>query len=375
MSAAAGEVSLVAAGDLADPGLTDPWRELAEARSNPFITPEWTVAWLASHPEDAAFVLAWRRDGMLRGVLPLVASRRGPARMLRFAGGRRADWVSAACAAAEEAEMAGACTEFLRGRRDWHGFVIDRLEGGSAWTRALAGRGEGGIGATFRRRDVLPYVEFGEAGYEGYLAARSRNFRSQLGRRRRKLEREHELTFRRTEDPGRLGADLDDFFRLHDQRWEGRGGSSSADPAVRDHQRHFAAAALERGWLRLWIAEADGKAAASWYGWRIGERYCYALAGLDEGYEPLALGTVLLAHTIEEAAAEGARIYDMMWGDEGYKKRFETGRRHADSWLLARRRNPIGAALAAGVDVRRRIDGLPPETKERLARLKPGGKG
>jgi CelD/BcsL family acetyltransferase involved in cellulose biosynthesis len=375
VSAVAGEVSLVAAADLADPRLTDPWRGFAEARSNPFITPEWTAAWLASHPADAAFVLAWRPGGELRGVLPLVASRRGPARMLRFAGGRRADWVSAACAAADEGEMAAACTEFLRGRRDWHGLVIDRLEGGSAWTAALACGTEGGVGASYRRRDVLPYIEFPEDGYEGYLAARSRNFRSQLGRRRRKLENEHELAFRMTTDPDRLATDLDDFFRLHDARWEDRGGSSSADPAVRAHQLHFAAAALERGWLRLWFAEADGKAAASWYGWRIGNRYCYALAGLDEEYEPLALGTVLLAHTIEQAAAEGAGIYDMMWGDEGYKKRFETGRRHADSWLLARRRSPIGATLAAGVDVRRRIDGLPPETKERLARLKRGGRG
>ena len=32
---------------------------------------------------------------------------------------------------------------------------------------------------------------------------------------------------------------------------------------------------------------------------------------------------------LEQAAAEGAPIYDLMWGDEGYKTRFETGRREA----------------------------------------------
>ena len=148
--------------------------------------------------------------------------------------------------------------------------------------RALA-RGacrDAGSAATRGRDDVLPFIDFGEGGYEGYLAARSRNFRSQLGRRRRKLEREHGLAFRMTPDPAALEADLDTFFALHDERFASRGEPSSQDEARRRHLRLFAGAALERGWLRLWIAEADGDPAAAWYGWRIGERYCYALAGL-----------------------------------------------------------------------------------------------
>jgi CelD/BcsL family acetyltransferase involved in cellulose biosynthesis len=363
---------LLSPAEVEDPRVADRWRAFAEARSNPFITPEWTRAWLRSHPADSPFVLAWRRDGELAGVLPLIASRKGPAKLLRFAGGRRADWVTPACAVDDEAEMVGALAEHLGGRGDWDGFTVDRLDEDSTWPRVLAeGRGVG-LTVTRRRRDVLPYVRFGVGGYEEYLAGRSRNFRSQLGRRRRKLEREHGLTFRMTADPDRLEADLDTFFRLHDMRWQERGGSSSADPAAREHQRLFAAAALERGWLRLWIAEADGVPGASWYGWRIGERYCYALAGLDEAFEPLALGTVLLAHTIEQAAAEGARIYDMMWGDEGYKKRFETDRRYADSWLLSRSRSPVGAGLTAAARMRRRLEGLPPGIREPLARVRRG---
>jgi CelD/BcsL family acetyltransferase involved in cellulose biosynthesis len=369
------EASLLDAGELDSPDLTDPWRRLAEQRSNPFITPEWMAAWLSTHPAEEPFAIAWRPDGELRGVLPLVRARSGPVRVLRFAGARRADWVTPACRAQDEEAMAIACGELLGRERGWGALRFDRLDEDSAWPAALrAVKGPLAV-APPRRRDVLPYIEFDERGYEGYLADRSRNFRSQLGRRRRKLERDHGLAFRITETAAELERDMETFFRLHDARWEGRGGSSSADPATREHQRRFAAAALERGWLRLWTAEADGEPAASWYGWRIGERYCYALAGLDEAYEKLALGTVLLGHTIEAAAEEGARIYDMMWGDEGYKSRFETGRRYASTWLFSKRRHPARVAVGTGVRAARAAESLPPGLRKPLARIARVGRG
>ena len=333
------------------------WRRLAEARANPFLTPEWNQAALAAAPEEEPFTLVWRRDGEVRGVLPLVRVRKGPWQVLRFTGARRGDWFTPACDPADEAAMAAACAALLRERRgEWHQLVLDRVDRECSWPQALWGEGVAAAVAPNqpRRTDVLPYVAFGEDGYEGYLAARSRNFRSQLGRRRRKLEREHELSFRKTEGPEQLEADLDTFFALHDERWDPKGGSSSGAPEARELQRSFATAALERGWLRLWVAEADGAPRAAWYGWRIGERCCYALSGLAKEYESFALGTVLLAFTIEQAAAEGAAIYDLMWGDEGYKERFETGRRDAASWTLARRGHPVRSLVAVRTALERR---------------------
>jgi CelD/BcsL family acetyltransferase involved in cellulose biosynthesis len=340
-----------------DDGVLGRWRALAELRENPFLTPEWCAAWLDAHPEERPFLMLWYRDGELRGVLPLVAVAAGPLRVLRFAGARRGDWFTPACRIGEEREMAIECAELLREERAaWQLLRLDRVDRDSAWPQALWGKDAPSViaPAAVRKKDVLPFIRFEEGGYESYLASRSRNFRSQLGRRRRKLESEHDLSFRMTSDPERLDGDLDEFFRLHEERWETRGGSSSGAADVKRFQRKFAAAAFERGWLRLWIAEADGAPAAAWYGWRIGGRYCYALSGLARRYEPLALGTVLLAHTIEQAATEAAGIYDLMWGDEGYKRRFETDRRDAETWVLGRRRHPVQVAAAARTAVERR---------------------
>ncbi|MEX0973207.1 MAG: GNAT family N-acetyltransferase [Solirubrobacterales bacterium] len=333
-----------------DSDLVERWRALAELRENPFLTPEWYAAWLAAHPDEDPFVLLWQPGGELRGVLPLVATRERAVRVLRFAGARRADWLGPACRPEDEAAMAAACVEVLLQQRSaWHLFRLDRVDLAGAWPEALwsSEAPKGVAPGRSRRTDVLPFIRFGDGGYEAYLADRSRNFRSQLGRRRRKLEREHGLRFRLTAEPERLAADFEIFRALHEERWRDRGGSSSGDEDVMRFQRGFAAAALERGWLRLWIAEADGVPAAAWYGWRIGGRYCYALSGLSERFEPLALGTVLLAHTIEQAAVEGATVYDMMWGDEDYKRRFETGRREAATWVVGRRRHPVALAASA----------------------------
>jgi CelD/BcsL family acetyltransferase involved in cellulose biosynthesis len=357
---------------LRDPALLATWRELAELRENPFLTPEWYLASLESYPAEEPFAIAWRVDSEVRGVLPLVGVSEGPAKLLRFAGARRGDWFTPVCRPEDEEAMAGACAAFLhRERGQWHAIRLDRIDAECDWPAALhqAEVGRMAVGPS-RREDVLPYIDFDERGFDGYMADRSRNFRSQLGRRRRRLERDHGLAFRMTEAPQELNADLDTFFRLHDERWRDRGGSSSQSPAARQHQRLFAAAALERGWLRLWTAEADGLPAASWYGWRIGGRYCYALAGLSERFERHGLGAVLLAHTIEQAAAEGARVYDLMWGDEGYKKRFETGRRYASTWLLSRRGHPAWLAIGLSVRVMRTAEGLPPPLRQPLRRVR-----
>ena len=76
---------------LDDHELSARWRRLAEARSNPFLTPEWFESWVESNPAEEPLPIVWRREGRVRGVLPLVRSRRGPWRdpaLRRGRGGR-----------------------------------------------------------------------------------------------------------------------------------------------------------------------------------------------------------------------------------------------------------------------------------------------
>jgi CelD/BcsL family acetyltransferase involved in cellulose biosynthesis len=365
-----GEVDLHDGADR-DEALAADWRELAELRGNPFLTPEWfrSCAALAGAGEDD-FVLVWRRDGEVRGVLPLTRSRRRLLKVLRFAGAPFADWLTPVCRPEDERQMATDCALWLGSeRKAWDLLELTRLEVEGAWPAALW-EAPGGRLASARpqSRDVLPFIRFGEGGYEEYLAGLSRNRRSQLRRKRRKLESEHGLVFSMTTREEDLEEDLGTFFRLHEERWEERGGSAALSAEWKQVHSRFAAAALERGWLRLWTASLDGEPGAAWYGWRIGERYCFALSGLRNGTEPLSLGTVMLARTIEGAAGEGALVYDMLRGDEPYKRGFETGRREAESLVLGRRLHPATLASSGLERTVAAARGLPPGLREPAAR-------
>lgn len=355
---------------LRDEALLDAWRRLAVLRGNPFLSPEWLQVATAHIPEEDPHAIGWWVGEELRGVLPLVSASRGPATVLRFPNSHRGDWFGPACRTEDEAAMAADCAALLEAeRRSWNALQLNRVELASAWPQALLRPGGKLRLAPRRRLDVLPFIELGADGYEGYLASRSRNFRSQLGRRRRKLEREHGLAFRLCDDAARLEADMETFLRLHDERWQDRGGSTLSNARSRQLCLAFAAATQRLGWLRLWLAEADGEPAAAWYGWRVGDRYCYALAGLAKRFESHGLGTVLLAHTIEQAAAEGATVYDLMWGDESYKDRFATGQREAATWFLGAGL-PSQLALTAAVRAAGTTRLLSPRLREPLRRLR-----
>jgi CelD/BcsL family acetyltransferase involved in cellulose biosynthesis len=251
-------------------------------------------------------------------------------------------------------------------RLEFDAILLDRIVGGHAWAARLRAGFEGSDLrlVRLRREAVLPYIDL-SGGYGGWLATRSANFRSELRRRRRRLEREHDLSFRRTEDPAALDRDLSTFFDLHDRRWGPRGGSGFS-ASMRALHLVFARSALARGWLRLWTMELEGRPAAAWYGWRCGHRYSYYQSGFDPRWADRTPGTVLLAHTIEQAAEEGATVYDLLWGDERYKDRFATGRREAAPILLVRPGLPAGAAVGLAARAREAALRLPPGAQRPL---------
>jgi CelD/BcsL family acetyltransferase involved in cellulose biosynthesis len=355
------------------------WRALAVERENVFITPEWYGTWLALHPGDQplTFLCHDQSEGLV-GVLPLVMTRSGPARILRFAAARFGDFFGPACRPADEPAVASACAAALASLSPgWHVLKLDRLERDRAWAEQLTAAWPGGdvVIARWRQGDVLPYIEIGADGFDGYLAGRSRHFRKQLGSERRRLERRHSVQFRLTQDERHLERDLSVLFGLHHASWASRGGSSLRGNGELFH-REFARLALAREWLRLWTLELDGAPAAAWYGWRVGTRYCYSFSGFDPAHSDEGVGRLLVSHTIEQAADEGAAVYDLLWGDEAYKRRFETGRRWADSVLVTRRGQPLSAAVTGLTWAMQSGRRLPEPVRKRVKRaLRRAGDG
>jgi CelD/BcsL family acetyltransferase involved in cellulose biosynthesis len=190
------------------------------------------------------------------------------------------------------------------------------------------------LGGAVLRTEVSPVVDLAAGGWDGYLRRRSRNFRQQLARRRRSLERRTDARFRLITDPEDLPRGLDTLFRLHALRW-------SVDSQFLQEQqfhRRLAPLALAAGRLRLWILELDGVAAAAIYGFRYRGVENYYQAGRDPRFDGHSVGFVLLAHALRSAADEGMHEYRLLRGQEAYKERFATRTPHVATVMDVRSR-------------------------------------
>jgi CelD/BcsL family acetyltransferase involved in cellulose biosynthesis len=307
--------------------LESEWVELGQRSGHPFASWEWSSGWWRHLGEGRTPQLFACQDraGKTIAILPLYSTRAGPFRIARFIGD--GDLRSPICAPEGRAAAAAALQDAVGSAGDMPSILLaERLPGDQGWGELLGGK------ALATHPD--PVLRFDGVDWEGFLKSRSRNFRQQVRRRERRLVEEHGLHFRLSTDPERLQADLDALFRLHGERWGGE--SSGVFTGVRgDFHREFAAAALGRGWLRLWLAEIEGEAVAAWYGWRFAGSEWYYQAGRDPRFDELSLGFVLLAHTVREACNDGADAYRFLDGAESYKWRFADEDLCAESRVFA----------------------------------------
>jgi CelD/BcsL family acetyltransferase involved in cellulose biosynthesis len=347
------------------------WRSLAERRGNAFLTPEWFLAWLRHLGQDWEPQVAVVRTGRgtLQGLLPLVGSKSNGRRQLRFCP--LGDRFHPVADAADDVTVAKAAAPALglpdRGLRS---LLLENVDAEGQWWRALAEASPAPLAAVEQDDATLPFVEVAGISWEEYLAGRSRQLRSQLGRKLRSLRKEHDVRFRRTRLLEEIPDDLGILFRLHDARWAERPDSSAfADPAIRAFHLDFACSAFQRGWLRLCVMEVDEVPIAALYGWLIGGRWSYYQAGFDPAWSRHSPGFLLLGETIRWAMEDGTTEYDMLRGDEAFKRRFATSSRTVRTLLLAPRGQQTHISAAARVRLQRAWRTLPSRPRAHARRL------
>jgi CelD/BcsL family acetyltransferase involved in cellulose biosynthesis len=333
--------------------IEDAWRALAVERGNVFITPEWFWTWMRHYGSGYRPLLGIVRnaEGGLRGLLPLVAAGRGRKATARFAGSALGDCFHPVARQPEELAVAAAVGQAFRADPDSpRSLVLENVPACEGWWRALMQAG-GWPGTPLTDRPAtLPRAVLAGRTWDDYMATRSRNLRSQLGRRRRALQREHDLRVRWSDADDDVRRDIALLFQLHDSRWRERQGESSlSSRTARQFHADLAAALQRQGWLRLAFLELDDKPVAAWYGWRVGESFAYYQAGFDPRWADHSVGLVLFAETIRSAVEEGAGTYDMLLGEEPFKLRFADSRSRVCTVLIAPRLSSarlLGAAEA-----------------------------
>jgi len=295
--------------------LRDEWSELAEDAGNIFATWEWCSTWWRHFGAERNLFLAVCRgaDGRPRVIMPLCESAFRGLRALRFLGHGAADQLGPICHPGDTLVAARSLRRALRAA-PWPAdlFVGDGLPGEEGWGTLLGGH--------VLERSASPVVLIEGRSWEEYLADRSRHFRKRARAFEHALAERYDLRCRLAND-ATLERDLDTLVALHSARWS-EGRSTALAGGLPAFHREFAAQALERGWLRLWVLELDGRPAAALYAFRFGAIEWAYQSGRDVRLKRESPGFVLYCHAIREAMADGMREYRFLLGAEAYKWRF-----------------------------------------------------
>jgi CelD/BcsL family acetyltransferase involved in cellulose biosynthesis len=358
------------------PGAVEPivaeWDRLAVDAGLPYCAPAWLIAWwrhVAPHGARLRVVAA-REGDRLVGVAPFYAA---PWRAGLWSWSLLATDLSSRIEPLAEAEAVQEIARTLgAGAPSPARIDLDGVPAGSMWPAALRGAGAGGRPAWHFREPAVPAPVIPLAGgtVDEWLGTRSSNFRQQMRRARRKLEKDGGA-FRVAGTAEEIERDLVHFERLHNARWDWRGGSSALPPGALGMLAD-AGRALGPERFHLVSLEIDGKVVNSQLFLSAGGEISYWNGGFDGEFASYKPSLVGLVEAIRMGLERGCTRFDLGPGAQEYKNRF-TDQQDEVVWQSLIPREPrygLARALYAPTQVRQELgQRLTPAQKQKLKRL------
>jgi CelD/BcsL family acetyltransferase involved in cellulose biosynthesis len=299
--------------------VADEWERLADAaKAAPFQRPGWMRAWWEAFGSGRLEIVTLR-DGPGGPLVALIALHQRLGRSLSASNWHTPEF--GMVAADQDAAAALAATLFERRPFELSLAFVDgsapELEPYRAAATAARYR------VLERTLERSPYVTT-TGTWEAFARERlSRNRRSQLGRARRRLEREGKVELELADGSERLEELLTEAFRVEASGWKAAEGTAIASrPETLRFYQEIARWAAGQGWLRIAFLRLDGRALATMLLLETGGVLYYLKGGYDPVFERFSPGVVLLGSVIEHAFGSGIERVELLGGDERYKLAF-----------------------------------------------------
>jgi CelD/BcsL family acetyltransferase involved in cellulose biosynthesis len=347
------------------------WDDLVRAmpRPSPFFLHAWLLEWWRHYGRDAelAVHVAYRGDRLV-GALPLFTRRQVGLRVTAFVGGTWALLGDLLLAPGEGPPTAAALVE--RAASDDDFASLFGLPGSSRLAAALP-------------PDRLHLIERLEApvldlsaGWEHVYAAKfPAKARSERRRRLRQLSELGPVEIAVARRREQLGPALEEAFRIHRLRWQGRRDASGfVTPTGLRFHRAAVLALADLDVPRLTVLRCGGRGIAFALSMQLsGATYGVSMA-FDPAYAPFGAGMEAKLSSLEAAAAEGVTRVELLGADAPHKRRLTDGFEPIYQAIgLARSRRGLAAseALVGAIRVRRRLKRWPAAKRvyERWPRL------
>lgn len=316
-------------------GLAEDWNALAHGSASPFLTADWLLSWWTAYGAGKPATLVLRDD---EGRLVAGAfCRRRRHRLESAANLQSGDWDAVGRDETARRALWAALAQ-LAPARVRLGQMIAAADATGIARDELAKAGFRVFRQGGPRSPYLPLP----GTWPELAQSVSRNLRSQLGRRRRALEKKGELRLRTITGGDDLAPAFESILRLESTGWKAaRGAPIVRDPALQALHWTFVRRAAQRGWLRLYLLELDGEPIAGDYGCSFGGVGFLLKTGFDERHSRLSPGLVLRAEVLRASIEEGLRGYDFLGGSESYKLRWTSEVRQRITLVAYRGRSTL----------------------------------
>lgn len=310
------------------------WNRLLEqgGAASVCLTPGWQRAWWMAYGSgrELAVLGFFTHEHRLVGLVPLYRAQRvlGSTfrlRELSFVGAGSGDSfdLDVMVERGRESSVARALRVLLEEwRGKWDLLSLDMVPPDSAMFQSLTRELRSGRWRLARQRWPHLAVLLPDS-WEAYLASLSRNMRTTITTRVRRLQRRFVVRLRRCESAAELPSLLEHLFQLHAWRWEKAGLPGVFALAERRlFYREMAQEFLERGLLDFWLLELEGQVVAAQFGCRYAGTHTFLQGGSDPAYDAHAVSHVLRALVLRELIRAGVRRYDFLYGVDRYKLRW-----------------------------------------------------
>jgi CelD/BcsL family acetyltransferase involved in cellulose biosynthesis len=326
------------------------WKALSakNADVSVFLSWEWMTSWIAAYGKRELLTLAaFDKNNECVGIAPLYVAKWPNAnhrslRVLRLIGDETHDsgQLGFVTRKGSEIEFNEAIFEWLDSHRSlWDALELQGLPDNEA-TSALLATMELRAWLTRQRNTSHMVIELPDS-MEQYRATLPRGFVKSLATSRNRLVK-HAVQFQHCKSTEDVDVAMEELFRLHTRRWERRGNPGAFVDARRRQFYKLLAATLPRS-LDLWTMRIDGKTVAAEFGLIDGSSRRSLQSGFDPDHARLHVGSLLDEKIIEESIRRGLKSYDLLEGEQDYKKRLGARPRKL-SFVRCAPPNTMGAA-------------------------------
>jgi CelD/BcsL family acetyltransferase involved in cellulose biosynthesis len=205
---------------------------------------------------------------------------------------------------------------------------LDHLQPSSVASRVAAHLAQDGWSTAVAPGGDCPVIRLVGHTWESLLTSLGPSHRANVRRRLKQLGAAFDMRFTRVAADDERRVALTALAGWHRQRFERCGGSTAfMTPELCAFHDEATRAALDAGWLRMYLLRLDETPAAVMYGFMYDRQFYFYQHGFDERYGRYSVGLVLMAQTIRAAIDEGAETFDLLWGTESYKALWTQERR------------------------------------------------